>query len=434
MLFDKSVKTLSQRNKFLQNNEMQKSPYYETTSQQLYNGYSYSNGERYGYEGSGGGGGGSYGTEATQEFGPSCSVRKPASGPGSGPGNVSPTCMKTNPADNNHGTAPQSVSNAAILANTKIYPWMKESRQNSKQRQPTNLSVGSTTEAGESPGLGGAAGKRARTAYTSAQLVELEKEFHFNRYLCRPRRVEMAAMLNLTERQIKIWFQNRRMKYKKEQKVKGGGSGGGSGGMNSPSPPVTTTPPGVNPGPLPHPTTQPSLSQGNNMSNHMSMMGSLQQTQPSYSQYPPPHLNHSLPHQAPPHSVGLTMSGPVSPQCYQSNHSPCPPTSAPHPVPMGNHVPHPRQGPPHMTNGLPASPLEVVNQRQYTPPAPGPSPTGPGPGHHGLTNSYAECPPHHTELPHHQYATPMSVVNMNYCVNVQTQGNRLNSAPKLTHL
>ncbi|CAJ1067642.1 NK3 homeobox 3 [Xyrichtys novacula] len=59
--------------------------------------------------------------------------------------------------------------------------------------------------------------KRARAAFTHAQVHELERRFHAQKYLSGPERADLAGALKLTETQVKIWFQNRRYKTKRRQ-------------------------------------------------------------------------------------------------------------------------------------------------------------------------------------------------------------------------
>lgn len=63
---------------------------------------------------------------------------------------------------------------------------------------------------------GSARPRRARTAFTYEQLVALENKFRATRYLSVCERLNLALALSLTETQVKIWFQNRRTKWKKQ--------------------------------------------------------------------------------------------------------------------------------------------------------------------------------------------------------------------------
>ncbi|KAJ8275632.1 hypothetical protein COCON_G00073840, partial [Conger conger] len=57
--------------------------------------------------------------------------------------------------------------------------------------------------------------RRVRTIFSEQQLFALEKKFQRQKYLSTPDRSDLARSLDLTQLQVKTWYQNRRMKWKK---------------------------------------------------------------------------------------------------------------------------------------------------------------------------------------------------------------------------
>ncbi|XP_072392106.1 homeobox protein B-H1 [Diabrotica undecimpunctata] len=82
------------------------------------------------------------------------------------------------------------------------------------------MAGGEGQQTGSSENSKGRKPRRRRTAFTHAQLAYLERKFRCQKYLSVADRSDVADALNLSETQVKTWYQNRRTKWKRQNQLR----------------------------------------------------------------------------------------------------------------------------------------------------------------------------------------------------------------------